>query len=103
MIPILSIRSGIKILMVPFPKSILQNNKPLTGKKRVAFCKDVDLAGMKRFCAANKCTINDYATSLILTSIHEYTTKYNIAPFEIPETLFYTFPFSPRGPIKNLS
>jgi len=90
------------MLMKPFPNSVIANGRPLTGKKAIAFAKDFDLAGIKRYCKARKCTINDYATSLCLTAIYEYTTKYNKDGFEVPKMVNYVFPYSTREPIKEL-
>jgi len=75
---------------------------PLTGKKAIAFCKDIDLDGIKRYCKSRKCTINDYASALVLTAIYEYTHTYKMEGLEAPEKLNLAFPFSTREPVKDL-
>jgi len=76
MAPLLILRCGWKLSGVPHANTVLQNNIPLTGRKKIAFVKNLDLVGMKKFCKSRKCTINDYATSLILTTFYEYTQKH---------------------------
>jgi len=56
---------------------------------------------MKTYCKQNKYTINDYATSLILTSVKEYCESKS--EYKVPENVYYTFAMSMREPVKNIS
>lgn len=98
MIPKLMIKSAF------FDKSnnVFQNNDvPLTGRKRVAFTRDLDLVQIKKFCKQTGCTINEYATSLIGTAMYEYSEKQK--DFPTPDKVQYSLAFSMRQPVKELS
>lgn len=83
-----------------FETHILQNKTEMTGRKRIAFTQDIDLAQIKKYCKQNGCSINDYATSLIGTSIYELSETHKTYP--TPDNILYGLIFSQRSPVKRL-
>lgn len=53
------------------------------------------------YCKLNKCTVNDYTTSLIGSSLHEYFEKHPHVG-GIPKSVLFTMPFSMRMPVLSL-
>lgn len=60
-------------------KNCIKNNLLLTGKKNAYYSEPLDIALIKSYCKANKCTINDYTFSLISNSLYEYMEKHSTA------------------------
>ena len=70
--PLLVLYVLIKVQLAPNDENIMKNSEPKTGRKTGAYSKDLDLPAMKKYCKANKMTINDYTTSLLSVSLREY-------------------------------
>jgi len=59
----------------------------------------LELNPFKNYAKQNGCTLNDYATSLVGTALHEYFTKYKSidnVEYPVPESIAYLMPFSLR-------
>lgn len=48
----------------------------MTGRRNGAHTDDLRIKEMKAYCKANGCTINDYTTSLLSLTMHDYFKVY---------------------------
>ena len=81
----------------------------LSGEKTMGTILDLDLPAMKDYCKANKCTINDYCSSILSVSLYEYfeqeelkANQKGLTAYSIPKYIHMAVPFSLRQPFKRL-
>jgi len=89
--------------------ALKKDNTPLSGKKTFGYNFDLNLQGMKDYCKAKNCTINDYCSALLSVSLYEYfelEEKRAIAAkekaYKMPPSINCAVPFSLRQPFATL-
>lgn len=108
--PILVLQATIPTLLWKVDTNVMNCvRKGFSGTKTGGWSYNLNLKGMKAYCKQNACTINDYTTSVLSTSLHEYFAKEEkrqiasgeeVAP--VPSQIHVGIPFSLRQPIERL-
>ena len=60
-------------MLMPVENNIINPNIKLNGKKRAAFEMNLQLKKLKAACKKHGCTVNDYITTVLSMTIHEYS------------------------------
>lgn len=60
---------------------------------------DLDIKQIKALCKKKKCTINDYMTATIGTTLYEYFENHKNEGFKTPNHVDAMIPFSFRKPV----
>lgn len=81
----------------------------MSGEKTGGFSYDLSLEQIKKYCKAKRCTINDYASSVLSCALYAYfvdeeqrMTDAGEVAVPCPRSLHVAVPFSFRQPFKNI-
>ena len=105
LLPFLTIKSGLEYLLTFKNFNAINRNEPITGIKHGAFTTDLDIQAVKDLCKEKECTVNDYTTALLSTTLFEYFDRHKDTEgrtFRIPNYVSLGVPFSLRQPIEKL-
>lgn len=83
----------------------------MSGEKTCGLSTELPLADIKAFCKRNKCTVNDYCSALLGSSLYKYfgeekermIKENHKEPIDIPRAVHIAIPFSLRQPFKKVS
>merc|ERR1712127_729757 len=108
--------SPILILSVILPTMIqkvdynaMNRGTTMSGEKTGGFSYDLSLEQIKKYCKTQRCTINDYASSVLSCALYAYfvdeeqrMTDAGEVAVPCPRSLHVAVPFSFRQPFKNI-
>lgn len=70
--PLLMLSVILPTLIQKVDHNAMNTGKPMSGVKTGGFSYDLDLEGIKKFCKAKSCTVNDYASSVLSCALYAY-------------------------------
>ena len=97
--PFLVSRTNCEVLGLKKNYNSVKKNVALSGDKSGSFTEDLNLAEIKAFCKAKKCSINDYCGALLGNTLYEYFENHKEEhglKFEIPDYIDTLMPYSFR-------
>jgi NRPS condensation-like uncharacterized protein len=101
--PFLILQTVIPTMFQSQDYNAISNGEPLSGEKACGINMDLPIKDIKEYCKNNKCTVNDYCSALLGTSLYKYfdsqkqkQEKENKKVIDIPRAVHIAIPFSLR-------